>query len=68
MDISLDLILWIATSVAVGLAGGSAITFILYDRYATRIHNANMAEFEKAIGLYQKEIDILKQELDDSQK
>ena len=69
MDISsidiVTLILIAAVILVVGFILGSVCMFFWYDKHATKIFNENQEEVAKAIGLYQKEIDILKTEIEE---
>ena len=44
----------------------SVITFLICDKRASFIHIQNIEQFKKALYLYQKEIDILKAEIENS--
>lgn len=67
MDISVfDFVLICVAIFAVSFTCGGVCVFFWYDRYATRRFNYNLEEFEKALSIKQKEIDILNSELDEA--
>lgn len=67
MDISVfDFVLICVAIFAVSFAFGGVCVFFLYDKYATQQFNYNLEEFEKALSIKQKEIDILEKELTES--
>lgn len=69
MDLSstdvLSAVLIAAIILVIGFIFGSVCMFFWYDKYATKIFDENQEEVAKAIELYQKEIDILKAEIEE---
>lgn len=56
----------VAIAVALVFVVGCVTGALIYDMHATKIHEQNVEQFSRALDLYQKEIDILKAEIENS--
>lgn len=56
----------VVIAVVLAFAVGCVAGALIYDMHATKIHEQNIEQFSRALDLYQKEIDILKAEIEES--